>query len=115
VSSLQGLVGYKQTTHYTCGPAALMALALHDKRSSIRAARDTEMRIAAETDACSLNVIKSGGEPGTKLAAVRRLLLRHRDLVDDDPRDATGACLTVARASRAARCTATADDGAGSL
>ena len=62
---IEGLKGYQQTTEYTCGPAALLALSRFYEMKGITADAATELRIAQEAGTRSLDVIKAGGKPGT--------------------------------------------------
>lgn len=56
---------YQQTTEYTCGPAALMAIAIYYRMENMSPDSVTEMRIAREMGTRSMAVLKDGGKPGT--------------------------------------------------
>ena len=64
INFIPGLAGYQQTNEYTCGPAALLALAQFYKRPGIAADVATEMRIAREVGA---RIDPAALRPGEKL------------------------------------------------
>lgn len=66
VSFIPAVQAYQQTTEYTCGPAALLALARFHGVPGITPDRRTEMRIAREAGTRSLDVLQKGGKPGTR-------------------------------------------------
>ncbi len=68
------LKAYQQTTEYTCGPAALMALSRYYGVPEIRYDTATEMRIAAEAGTRNLNIAPEQGKPGTKPDEMKRWL-----------------------------------------
>jgi hypothetical protein len=65
INFIAGLNGYQQTTEYTCGPAALLAVAKYYKRPGIQADAATEMRIAREVGTRDPDALKPGEKPGT--------------------------------------------------
>ncbi|MBF0395877.1 MAG: peptidase C39 family protein [Desulfobacterales bacterium] len=63
---IKALKGYQQTTEYTCGPAALLALSKFYGLTGIEENKETEMRISREVGTRSMDILKQGGKPGTK-------------------------------------------------
>jgi hypothetical protein len=74
---IDGLKGYPQTTDYTCGPAVLMEISRFYHLNHITLNPATEMRIAHEAGTRSLDVIASGGKPGTTPDEMKRWLETH--------------------------------------
>lgn len=74
---IEGLRGYQQTTEYTCGPAALLALSRFHGMKGVAADAATEMRIAEEAGTRSMAALKSGGKPGTTPEEMKRWLEAH--------------------------------------
>ena len=65
VEFIPGLKGYQQTTEYTCGPAALLAVARFHGIPGITSDAATEMRIAREAGTRNPAALKAGQKPGT--------------------------------------------------
>ena len=59
---IEGLRGYQQTTEYTCGPAALLALSRFYQKKGVEADAPTEMRIAKEAGSRSLDAGQGWGK-----------------------------------------------------
>ena len=72
---VSGLKGYQQTEEHTCGPAALMSLALFYGDKGIAFDRATELRVAKEAGSRSMDVRKRGGKPGTTPEEMQHWLL----------------------------------------
>lgn len=103
VSFIDGLPGYQQTTEYTCGPAALLALARFYGAGGIGADAETEMRIAREAGSRSLDVLKTGGKPGTTPGEMKAWLESHGfdvRLDYEDKGDGSGLALLRKNAER---------------
>lgn len=66
IDFIPGLKGYQQTTEYTCGPAALLAVAKFYKLAGIEENTTTEMRIAREVGTRDPAALKPGEKPGTR-------------------------------------------------
>ncbi len=64
VDFIPGLKGYQQTTEYTCGPSALMAVASLYGVPGITLDRETELRIAREAGAHDPQALAPGESPG---------------------------------------------------
>lgn len=71
---IKGVKAYPQTTEYTCGPAALLALARYYGVPGIAADRETEMQIAREAGTRSDTIPKEQGKTGTKPEEMARWL-----------------------------------------
>jgi hypothetical protein len=74
---IKGLKAYQQTTEYTCGPAALLALARFYGLPGIGEDKETEMKIAREAGTRSADIPKEEGKPGTKPEEMGRWLEQH--------------------------------------
>ncbi len=74
---IPGLKGYQQTTEYTCGPAVLMELSKFYHLHHIALNHDTEMKIAKEAGTRSMDVLASGGKPGTTPDEMKHWLETH--------------------------------------
>ena len=72
-----GLRGLQQTTDYTCGPAALLALAAYYRVPGIVTNRETELRIAREAGTRFPETLPPGGKLGTKPDEMVRWLEQH--------------------------------------
>ena len=72
-----GLRGFPQSTDYTCGPAALLALAAHYRVPGIATNRETELRIAREAGTRFPENLPPGGKLGTKPDEMARWLEQH--------------------------------------
>lgn len=66
VDFIPGLKGYQQTTEYTCGPAALLAVARFYELSGSDESAAAEMRIAREAGTRDPAALKPGERPGTR-------------------------------------------------
>jgi len=71
VDFIPGLKGYQQTTYYTCGPAALLALAKFYRVPGIEENEETEMRIAREMGTRDMNSTQPGTKPEEMLGWLR--------------------------------------------
>lgn len=74
---IKGLKGYQQTTEYTCGPAALLALARFYGLPGTGEDKKNEMRIAAEAGTRRDDIPKDKGKPGTTPEEMGRWLTQH--------------------------------------
>ena len=66
IEFIPNLTGYQQTTEFTCGPAALLSVALFYKLPGFKADKDNEMRITSEVGTRERATMKPGEKPGTK-------------------------------------------------
>lgn len=66
IAFIPGLKGYQQTTEYTCGPAALLAVARYYGVPGIDESAATEMRIAREAGTRFPGALKPGERIGTR-------------------------------------------------
>jgi len=74
---IRGLAGYQQTTEYTCGPAAAIALAHYYQIPGIGLDAATELAIAREMGTRGEEAVARGEKPGTRPEELRRWLETH--------------------------------------
>ncbi len=77
VDFIPALRGYQQTTEYTCGPAALLSVALYYQVTGIASNATTELRIAREAGTRFPENLPPGSKLGTKPQEMAAWLEKH--------------------------------------